>query len=111
MRGVKPPSAAVTGLLLRLFACATAVGAAALIYKSLLTPDGPAIAAISAAVGAVGVYLFGVLWLVRPIERRKRRREQGLCERCGFDLRASANCCSECSIPTKRSRESGPFSI
>ena len=45
--------------------------------------------------------LFGILptiALVR-IRRRRRRRKLGLCVKCGYDLRGSANRCPECNTP------------
>jgi hypothetical protein len=35
-------------------------------------------------------------WLLGPRRRLKRRRKLGLCERCGYDLRASPGRCPEC---------------
>ena len=31
--------------------------------------------------------------------RRLRRRKQGLCVRCGYDIRGNADRCSECGLP------------
>jgi hypothetical protein len=47
------------------------------------------------------------LWLwVWPVERRRLRRERGLCIRCGYDLQCSEGACSECGL--HRPREQDP---
>ncbi|HEY4329402.1 MAG TPA: hypothetical protein VGN88_06680 [Phycisphaerae bacterium] len=46
------------------------------------------------------LYLLAIL-VLRP-SRRVRRRAQGLCEICGYDLRASTDRCSECGSPFVR---------
>jgi len=47
-----------------------------------------------AAVALCG--LAGPWMLLSPRARRARRREKGLCEQCGYDLRASRDRCPEC---------------
>ncbi len=52
--------------------------------------------------------LFAVsLWLFHPLDyyRRRKRKKLGLCLKCGYDLRASAERCPECG--EKRSAATG----
>ena len=44
----------------------------------------------------VSVMLFGVVAVTVHHRRSDRRRSGGLCERCGYDLRASDKRCPEC---------------
>jgi hypothetical protein len=54
---------------------------------------------------AVAVFgLTGLSMLVSPSARRARRRSAGLCEQCGYDLRASLERCPECGAMIDRAR-------
>ena len=55
--------------------------------------------ALLAFVSAVGGKI--MIWLAIKTSRSEARRRRGLCEQCGYDLRASANRCPECGQPIK----------
>lgn len=48
--------------------------------------------------GATAVFIW-IGWLTGTVLCRRHRRRSGRCIRCGYDLRASANCCPECGLP------------
>jgi hypothetical protein len=57
--------------------------------RSLRVPDWPIVVAMSVLPG---------LWLMT--RRRRNRRADGLCRRCGYDLRATPGRCPECGTVT-----------
>ncbi len=40
-------------------------------------------------------------WVVARAVRTRRRRERGLCEQCGYDVRSTPDRCPECGTPVK----------
>jgi len=51
---------------------------------------------VHCGVVATATALLPAWWLVGPRRTLRRRRKLGLCERCGYDLRASPGRCPEC---------------
>lgn len=64
-------------------------GSGAVDIRSLRIPDWPIVVAMSVLPG---------LWLMT--RRRRNRRPDGLCRRCGYDLRATPGRCPECGTVT-----------
>jgi hypothetical protein len=61
-----------------------------------------AVVALHPALLAIPLLACPTLWVIAAF-RRRRRAGRGLCERCGYDLRASPGRCPECGTvpPTK----------
>src|SRR5262249_769638 len=64
-------------------------------YQLIAMPLIPQRVHFAARVALYGLVAFGLVTLIRGI-RRWRRRKPGLCKKCGYDLRGSAERCPEC---------------
>jgi hypothetical protein len=42
-----------------------------------------------------------ITWLVRTVRREQKRSREGLCMKCGYDLRESKERCPECGEPIR----------
>jgi len=45
--------------------------------------------------------LFWAVWIVRAVRRDLKRHRNGLCMKCGYDLRHSKERCPECGEPVR----------
>jgi hypothetical protein len=54
--------------------------------------------ALGVTLGTLNIGFFAVFWFVtsRRIRRDEQREHQGLCPKCGYDLRATPRHCPEC---------------
>ncbi len=54
--------------------------------------------------------LFGLwpAWLLLPFHRRRKRKNLGLCLKCGYDLRGSEGRCPECGMLIEQPLSVGP---
>ena len=48
--------------------------------------------------------LFWAVWIVRAVRRDLKRHRNGLCMKCGYDLRQSKDRCPECGEPIRQMR-------
>jgi hypothetical protein len=71
-----------------------------LLFYSLEATARPAVI-LTVAVAVAVLFLIPMYWLLAPGTRAafEKRRERGLCARCGYDLRASEGRCPECGEP------------
>jgi hypothetical protein len=63
---------------------------------------------VSYARAAAATILLPVLWLAACVRRfalRRRRQRKNLCQKCGYDLRASKDRCPECGAPLTENAE------
>ena len=80
--------------------------AEAVANESKMTGPDPFVDIAKGAIIAAGTVSalvgFGwAIWIVRAFRRDKRRIENGLCLRCGYDLRQSVERCPECGEPIR----------
>jgi hypothetical protein len=54
-----------------------------------------------AGVFTLVVGLFWAVWIVRAVRRDLARHRNGLCMKCGYDLRHCLDRCSECGEPMR----------
>lgn len=88
------------------FLCASAFVLLAYIFFNGIGVGDTALIDAGQAEWAVMAVFFAIggkvmIWLAFRQPRAESRRRQGLCESCGYDLRASTDRCPECGQPIR----------
>ena len=96
-------------MLWKLFVFAAGMTAVLIAALALIDPPDSVrrpIALLYVAAWVVLAVRFNTLWHRKQL--RARRREEGLCRSCGYDLRATPERCPECGVIPSAARTGSP---
>ena len=79
-------------LVVAILATVVAVAAFVLVLATRFAPQWLAVAVLADVVASVMAWF----WIIRPYQIREKRLDEGLCEACGYDLRATPARCPQC---------------